>query len=124
MSSTGRSRNGFLLLGLGDSGAWADILVGLWGKPERIGVVGFVLLEAFLTRKGFVSELVDSDFGRTREGVGSSNGDTTATPSQQVYPEATRVKATRQTVGQSGTERGSVLVTAEAADGFVAAVML
>lgn len=90
MSSTGRSRNGFLLLGPGDGGACADILVGLWGKTERIGVVGLVLPETLLTRKGLVSELVDSDFGRTREGEGSSNGETTATQGQHIYPEATR----------------------------------
>jgi len=105
MSSTGRSRNGFLLLGPGDSGAGADILVGLWGKPERIGVVGFVLPEAFLTRKGFVSELVDPDFGRTREGVGSSNGDSTATQSQHIYPEATRGR--HDTLWDSLARRGA-----------------
>lgn len=93
MFSEGRSRNGFLLFGPGDTGTAADIFVGLWGKTERMGVVGLLVPEAFRTRKGLVSELEEVDFGIASDGVGSSNGDTTATQtSVLILPKATRVK--------------------------------
>jgi hypothetical protein len=119
-----------LLLGPGDGGgAWADILVGLWGNTERSGEVGLVLPEAFLTRNGFVSELVDVDCGSTSEGVvGSSNGDTTATQCQQQESRSDACESNTTgcaTVGGAWDKGGSVLETAEAADdGFVAAAML
>jgi hypothetical protein len=82
-----------LLFGPGEVGpAAADILVGLWGNTERMGVVGLLVPEACRTRKGFVSELlVETDFGITSVGVGSSNGETTATQRSVQPPEKRRV---------------------------------
>ena len=77
-SSAAISRKGFLLFGPGDAvGFGAIALVGLAGKTERTGVFGVV--PEFLARKGFVSELEDADLGMLRVGVGSSNGETSAT---------------------------------------------
>jgi hypothetical protein len=105
LSSEGRSRNGFLLLGPGDNGPGAAILVGLWGKTERMGVVGLLVPEACRTRKGLVSELPEVDFGITRDGdgAGSSNGDTTATQTS-VQPSSKRRVSHAQ--GGAGAERG------------------
>ena len=63
-------------------GFGAVALVGLTGKFARTGVFGvpeFAPEDEFLTRNGLVSEFADADSGMLRAGVGSSNGETSAT---------------------------------------------
>lgn len=76
-ASMERSRNGFLLFGLGDVVAGGvSTLVGLAGKTKLFGV--FIPSE-FITRNGLVSEFTGAGFGTVRIGVGSSNGETVPT---------------------------------------------
>ena len=82
LSSLGRSKNGFLLFGTGDTGgaetaAIVDVVV---GNTDTVGVVILLFDEEFLTRNGFVSVLPDvvGGGGTMRRGVGSSKGDTSA----------------------------------------------
>jgi hypothetical protein len=83
-STAGRSRKGFLLCRPGDevtSINGAVILVGMAGNAEVMGVVAGL----FRSRKGFVSEFWEADFGMVREGVGSSKGDEAGTEGWLVY---------------------------------------
>ena len=81
-------------MGPGDAvGFGTSALVGLTGKIDRVGVFG---PPEFLARKGFVSELADGDLGMVRAGVGSSNGETSATK------ESTTVIGTRAKLDDLG----------------------
>ena len=82
LSSTERSRNGFLLFGPGD--VEGTFIGPAGGKTDRTGVVGVLLLlvlppDEFLTRNGLVSEFEDSGLGIFKAGVGSSKGDISGT---------------------------------------------
>ena len=80
LSSTERSRKGFLLFGAGDVGG--AFIGPAGGKADRTGVFGVLLLlppDEFFTRNGLVSEIEDSDIGIFKSGAGSSNGDISST---------------------------------------------